>query len=181
MSEESSKEFGASHYKDLPSRTSDSFDDFEIDFDEIEGATDQELKEFFQRLQEGLPLTSSEKLNSIHSKLRDFCKEIAGSTFFKEKVSVADTRFSYFDIVTKVATLEVEGVTSGIRFDDISKVFKANIEFSAQSAAGKRITAAFDYLNRVFPIQSQFLKNRTLIQSFATFTAKFVATGKAKG
>ena len=181
LSEESAKEFGASYYKDLPSRTSDSFDDFEIDFDEIEGATDQELKEFFQRLQEGLPLTSSEKLNSIHSKLRDFCKEIAGSTFFKEKVSVADTRFSYFDIVTKVAALEVEGITSGIRFDDISKVFKANVEFSAQSAAGKRITAAFEYLNKVFPIQNQFLKNRTIIQSFATFTAKFVATGKAKG
>lgn len=181
LSEESANEFGALYYRDLPSRTSDFFDDFEIDFDEIQGATDQELKEFFQRLQEGLPLTSSEKLNSIHSKLRDFCKEIAGSSFFKNKVAVADTRFSYFDIVTKVATLEVEGITSGIRFDDIAKVFKSNAEFSNQSAVGKRITATFDYLDKVFSTQNSYLKNRTIIQSFATFTSRLVSTGKAKG
>jgi hypothetical protein len=181
LSEESSREFGASYYKDLSPRTSDFFDDFEIDFDEIEGATDQELKEFFQRLQEGLPLTSSEKLNSIHSKLRDFCKSLASTNFFKNKVIVADTRFSYFDIATKVTSLEIEGITSGIRFDDISKVFKANSSFSNQSNIGKRLVDIFDYLDKVFPARSPLLKNRTIIQSFATFVAKLVATGKHKG
>lgn len=181
LSDDSAKEFGAIYYKDLPSRTSDLFDDFEIDYDEIVTATDQELKEFFQRLQEGLPLTSSEKLNSIHSKLRDFCKEISATDFFRNKVTVADTRYSYFDIVSKVVTIEIEGITSGIRFDDVSKVFKSNADFSNHSSFGQRVITTFNYLDKVFPERSTFLKNRTIIQSFATFVAKLVATGKSKG
>ncbi|MFD2786322.1 DUF262 domain-containing protein [Hymenobacter rubripertinctus] len=181
LSEESAKKFGDSYYKDLPPRISDNFDDFEIDFDEIQGAEDEELKEFFQRLQEGLPLTSSEKLNSVHSKLRNFCKEISNTSFFKNKVFISDNRFSYFDIATKVVTLEIEGITSGIRYEDIFKVFKANVEFSVQSAVGKRITDTFNYLDKVFPERSPLLKNRTVIQSYATFIAGFISTGKAKG
>jgi hypothetical protein len=73
LSEDTSKEFGGPQYKDLRQRVSDSFDDFEIEYDEIEDASEEELKQFFLRLQQGLPLTSSEKLDAIHSKLRDFC------------------------------------------------------------------------------------------------------------
>src|SRR5712692_3633233 len=64
LSNDSAKEFGGALYQDLPRRITDSFDDFEIEYDVIEGATDEELKEFFQRLQEGMTLTSSEKLNA---------------------------------------------------------------------------------------------------------------------
>src|SRR5262245_23875122 len=59
------------YYRDLPSAVSDAFDDFEIEYDEISDADETEIKSFFQRLQQGLPLTSSEKLNAVHSKLRD--------------------------------------------------------------------------------------------------------------
>ena len=72
LSEKSVKKYGARYYKDLPTKYSDAFDDFEIEYDVIENAEEKDLKEFFQRLQQGLPLTSSEKLNSVHSKLRDF-------------------------------------------------------------------------------------------------------------
>jgi len=77
LTPDSAKQFGGPYYKDLKAKHSDAFDDFEIDYDEVEDATEAELKQFFQRLQEGLPLTSSEKLNSVHSKLRDFCKNLA--------------------------------------------------------------------------------------------------------
>ena len=62
--------FGGRYYRELPDAISDRLDDYEIEYDEITNATDEELKEFFQRLQEGLPLTSSEKLNAVDSKLR---------------------------------------------------------------------------------------------------------------
>ena len=68
---QSAKEFGGAYYEDLPQAVTDLFDDFEIEFDEIEDAKEEDIKRFFQRLQQGLPLTSSEKLNSVHSKLRD--------------------------------------------------------------------------------------------------------------
>lgn len=44
-----------------------------------------------------------------------------------------------------------------------------------------RLLAVFDYLDRVFPERSALLKNRTIVQSFATLTARIVSTGSAKG
>src|SRR5216683_5234633 len=95
LNSESATKFGGSFYQDLPQKVADSFDDFEIEYDVIEGATDEELKEFFQRLQAGLPLTSSEKLNALHSKLRDYCRAISRHSFFKDTVAIPDTRYSH--------------------------------------------------------------------------------------
>lgn len=181
LSETSAQAFGAEYYKDLPITISEAFDDFEIEYDEIENATDEELKEFFQRLQEGLPTTSSEKLNSIHSKFRDYCKRLASHEFFKKKVGFPDTRYAHFDVIAKVATLELEGISSGLRYDDLKKVFDNYASFSPTSAGGKKLKQTFDYLNHVFSERSPLLKNRTIVQSFATIVARILSTGKGAG
>jgi uncharacterized protein with ParB-like and HNH nuclease domain len=113
LSKSSVKEFGAEYYKDLPTKYADAFDDFEIEFDLIEDADEKDLKEFFQRLQQGLPLTSSEKLNSVHSKLRDFCRKLAEHRFFAKKVLASNKRYGHFDIAAKVAAIEIEGPRRG--------------------------------------------------------------------
>jgi Protein of unknown function DUF262 len=95
LNADSTKRFGGPRYQDLPQRVADSFDDFEIEYDVIEDATDEELKDFFQRLQAGLPLNSSEKLNAVHSKLRDYCRTIAKHPFFRDTVAIRDTRYSH--------------------------------------------------------------------------------------
>lgn len=181
LSKQSSEEFGGELYKSLPIGTSEAFDDFKIEYDEIEDATEEELKEFFQRLQAGLPTTSSERLNSVHSKFRDHCKKLASHRFFKAKVAVPNTRYAHFDIVAKVATIELEGVSTGLRYNDIKKVFDSNVAFSPTSAAGKKLKKTFDYLNRVFPEQSALLRNRTIVQAFSTLVARIIDTGKANG
>ncbi len=168
-------------YRDLPRKVSDPFDDFEIEYDVIEGATDEELKEFFQRLQEGMPLTSSEKLNSVHSKLRDFCLSASKHQFFKRTVATPDTRYAHFDIMAKVATIEIEGLDAGLRFDDISKVFLANSSFATASAAAKRIKAALDLLQKAFKSKGSSLRTRTIVQSLITLACKIVATNRSKG
>ena len=181
LSADAATEFGCQYYKDLGVKHSDAFDDFEIEYDEIEQATEEELKQFFQRLQDGLPLTSSEKLNAVHSKLRDFCKSTAKHNFFTESIASADTRFAHFDILTKVAALEVEGIQTGLRFDDLKAVFEAQSNFSATSAVAKRIRDALDLLATAFPKKQPVLRNRSIIQSIITFTCGLVETGQAVG
>lgn len=181
LSDASRALFGGPLYKDLKSRQSDAFDDFEIDYDELEDATEEEQKEFFQRLQEGLPLRSSEKLNAVHSKLRDFCRTVAKDPFFANRISAPDTRFAHFDIVSKVAALEIEGIASGLRFDDLKKVFETQRSFSATSAVAKRITETVVFLGRAFPKHEPALKNRTIVQSVVTLVCKLIETDKAKG
>jgi hypothetical protein len=179
--EESMKTFGGPYYKDLGTKYSDAFDDFEIEFDEIEDATEEEIKQFFQRLQQGLPLSSSEKLNSIHSKLRNFCKSLTKHHFFTTSISIADTRFAHFDIATKVAAIEMEGIDASLRFDELSEIFEAYKNFSSTSAVAKRIKSALDFLSTAFPKKEAILKNRTILQSITTLACRLVETDKYVG
>ncbi len=181
LTKKSADEFGGALYSELPQATQDKFDDFEIQFDVIENAEEKEYKEFFQRVQAGLPLTSSEKLNSVHSNLREFVKKLAKHPFFQSKVALNDKRYAHFDIAAKVAAIEIEGLNAGLRFDDLKATFEDQAGFSSKSQVGKRVQAGLDYLDRVFPSKNQALRNRSVIQSFATLAIKLAAAGKAAG
>jgi len=181
LSPSSAKAFKGRLYKDLPSGVSDGFDDFEIEYDEISDADEEDIKAFFQRLQQGLPLTSSEKLNSVHSKLRDFCRDLAKHSFFKNKVAFADKRYAFFDVAAKVGVIEIEGLDASLRFDDVQATFESQSNFSSRSAVGQRINETLDYLDKAFPAKSRELRNRTVVQSVATVAAVIIATGRGGG
>lgn len=181
LSADSAKRFGGTYYSELPQRTADQIDDFEIEYDVIEDAADRELKDFFQRLQGGLPLTSSEKLNSVHSKLRDYCRATSKHRFLKETVLIRDTRYAHFDIVAKVATIEIEGLGTGLRFNDVRSVFESQSNFSPTSAVGIRIRSALDFLHDAFQDDGSSLRSRTVVQSLITLTCRLVSTGRSEG
>jgi hypothetical protein len=181
LSAQTAKEFGAANYQELSDAASDAFDDYEIDYDVIISATDEEIKEFFQRLQAGLPLTSSEKLNSVHSKLRDYCSRLAKHKFFSDSTTVAGRRHGYFDICSKVLALEIEGLDSGLRFDDVRVIFESNSNFSDSSAVAKRVKSSLDLLHEMFPVKSPALRQRSMIQSVITMTCHLTRAGMADG
>jgi hypothetical protein len=181
LGDESDPRWRGKRYKELSHDASDAFDDFEIEFDIIEASNDEELKEFFQRLQEGMPLTSSEKLNAVHSKLRDFCSAKSKHKFFSETIAIQNTRYAHFDIVAKVAAVEIEGLETGLRFDDIREVFEAQREFASSSAVGKRITKALDVLQEAFRGHGGLLKTRAVVQSLVSLTCRLVSTGRFDG
>ena len=181
LSAATAKEFGGRFYKELPQLVADSIDDFELDYDVIDGATDKELKEFFQRLQAGLPLTSSEKLNAVHGKLRDFARSISRDSFFADTIAITDTRYSHFDIAAKVLSIEIEGLETGLRFEDIKNIFESSSNFSPSSAVAKRVRAALVFLQSAFKGQGTSLRTRTVVQSLITLACKLVQTSRSAG
>lgn len=181
LSPVSAEKFNATLYKDLPDSLQDQFDDYEIEFDEIQNASDEEVKEFFQRLQAGLPLTSSEKLNSMHSNLRDFVAKLSRHPFFKNKVTVSDKRYGHFDIVAKAVAIEIDGLEVGTRFDDLQAVFESQANFSSNSTIGKRLSETVTYLNKAFDVRNPNLRNRTIVQSLITLCARLLASGAFGG
>jgi len=181
LTKQTAAEFGGFRYTELPQSRQDAFDDFEIQFDVIEDAEESDIKEFFQRLQAGLPLTSSEKLNAVHSNLRDFARKLAKYSFFRTKVYLSDTRYAHFDIASKVAAIEIEGLDAGLRYEELKETFESQSSFSARSQVARRLQETFDYLDRVFPAKSTLLRHRTIVQSFATLAARLVTNGKVGG
>ena len=177
LSNDQARHFGGADYESLPETLSDGFDDYELEYDEITDATEEEVKEFFQRLQEGLQLTGSEKLNSVHSKLRDYCAKAAKHSFFAKHTVIANKRYAYFDIIAKVVVLELEDLDAGLRYEEVRKVFKANASFSAQSSAARRVNKALKYLQDNFPRSFKPFKNRTVVQSVVTLVCHLHRAG----
>lgn len=177
LSAESAAAFGGSYYDDLPDAVSDRFDDYEIEYDEITNATDEDVKEYFQRLQAGVALTGSEKLNSVHSSLRDYCARAAKDAFFAKTAVLSNKRYAYFDIIAKVAVIEIEGLDTGLRYKDVHKVFKSNHAFSPQSAAAKRINKTLKALRTIFPEGHKPFRNRTIVQSMITLICHLQSVG----
>lgn len=181
LSEKTATEFGGKTYKALPVEISDHVDDFEIDFDEIQDATVTDLMEFFQRLQSGLELNSSEKLNAIQSKLRAFCRKLSKHTFFTKQVAFNDKRYAHFDVMAKVATLEVEGVGTGLRYADVKQAFESQANFSDQSQVAKRIRCALDFLASAIPENTKNFRNRSVTQSFITLLCHLQRSNALQG
>lgn len=173
LSDDSAKEFGGKTYSELPPDTSDAFDDFEIDFDEIEGGTDEEVMEFFSRLQVGLQLNAAERLNAVPSKLTEFCRGTAKHAFFSEKTKVTRRRYAYFDVVAKSMAIEVEGFDAHLRLDELKKIFLAYGTFSDQSVVAKRMEAALGFLHAAIDDPAQ-LRSRALTQSLINLACRLV-------
>lgn len=175
LSEESKKVYGGPFYKDLMPSVSDKFDDFVSQIEEIEDATDDEIKELFQRLQLGTALNTPEKLNAIESGMRDFLRELSHHDFFKRKVATQDTRYAHFDTCAKVAYLVLKGIQQRMRFAELENMFKEHRSFSPESTFGKQLKALFDSMNRMFPDKTSALRNRASIVSFCYLVAQIPA------
>lgn len=75
----------------------------------------------------------------------------------------------------------MEGIDSGLRFEDIKKIFESQKSFSPTSAVAKRSKGTCDFLANAFPIKEAALKNRTVVQSMVTFGCRLIETGRSTG
>lgn len=96
-------------------------------------------------------------------------------------IVASDKRYGHFDIVAKAAAIEIDGIDVGLRFDDLRAVFEGQANFPANSNVAKRLQATLDFLDKAFDRASHHLRNRTIVQSLITLTARLIASGKADG
>lgn len=171
------KRVGGAKYSELPDDVSDAFDDFEIDIEEIDDASDEELEELFKRLQLGTPLNTAEKINAIQGELRDFCHEMAIKAFFKDKLPLKNTRYSHFEAVAKWAFVEARGIQPQMRYPQLESLLRENRTFSRESDTAKRINGALDFLNVAFPEKCDPIRNRANTLSLCMLAGRVYAQG----
>ena len=159
-------------YSQLPYEMSDEFDDFEIDIEEIEDASDEELEELFKRLQLGTPLNTAEKLNAISGDLRDFCHLMAKKPFFSDKIALRNTRYAHFEILTKLAFIETRGIQSQMRLPQLQSFLEDNKSFSSQSDTAKRLNKSIDFLNSAFPNKYPHIRNKANLLSICMLAVR---------
>ncbi len=173
--------FGGATYRELPDAVSDAFDDFEIDIEEVEDASDGELEELFLRLQLATPLNTPERLNAVGGQLRDFCKWVADEGFFANKIALKDTRFTHLDIAIKWVYIEARGIQPQMRFLQLEGLLRENRTFSLDSDLAKRITSSLRYLDEAFPEPCDKLRNRANVLSVCMLASRVVAQQVQRG
>lgn len=181
LNPDTAKIYGGAKYSELNIEVSDNFDDFEIDIEEIQNATDEDLEELFRRLQLGTPLNTAEKINAIQGELRDFCHEMADKPFFKEKLPLKNTRYSHFEAVAKWAFIEARGIQPQMRYPQLESLLRDNRTFSRESDTAKRIGGAVDFLNTAFPDKCTVVRNRANTLSLCMLAGRINALGLTTG
>jgi hypothetical protein len=175
LDKSTAKKFGGKTYRELNEDFSDAFDDFEADIEEIEDATDEELRTLFLRLQLGTPLNTAEKLNAIGGEMCDFCQRISKQSFFTEKIPLKDTRFAHFAITTQWMFVEARGVQPQMRFRQLQAFLNENQQFSDKSETAIRVKAALKYMHQTFPKSCDKLRNKANVLSVCMLAARVVA------
>lgn len=180
LTDAGAKAFGGRTYSDLEDDVSDHFDDFEVEIEEIEDASDDDLEELFRRLQLGTPLNTAEKLNAVMGEYRDFCHECTKKDFLAEKLPVKNTRFSHFEIVARWGFIESRGIQPQMRLKQLEQFFRDNKQFSSRSDVGKTIDSSLRFLNQAFTIAPSFIGNRANTLSVCMLAARVVKAGLGK-
>lgn len=178
LSSETSKNFGgAKTYKELEDDVSDGFDDFRVEFDEIVDASDDEIREFFKRLQAGLTLNGPERLNAVPGNLTEYVRMLADHPFFAETVPFKNRRYSHFDVAAKFAAIEVEGLDVGQRIGELEELFLSQKSFSKTSQTAKQLKSAMDFLSKSLGKDYAGLRLRSVTQSVLTLVAALQRSG----
>jgi len=171
LSLETAKAVSGSKYSELSLSVQEKFDDFVIDIEEIEDATEEELRELFARLQLGVALNTAEKLNAVSGGMTAFCKKLIKQPFFKEKIALKNTRYSHFEIAVRWMLIEARGIPTRTRFAELESFLNENRSFSEQSSTATRVLAALKYLNQAFPERASFIKNKASTLSVCMLAA----------
>jgi hypothetical protein len=177
LDEDQSIEYKASKYSELDDDLSDKFDDFEVEIEEIEDATEEELEELFKRLQLGTPLNTAEKINAIMGELRNFCHDVSAMPFFNDKISLKNTRYSHFEIIAKWAFIEARGIHPQMRIPHLEDFLKSNRTFSRKIDTAIRIMGALNFLNDAFPEKCSLIRNRANVLSLCMLATRIFDQG----
>ena len=164
LSKKYSGEMGGLFYEDLPNKTKDNFDDFEIVVFEMSNASDDEIREMFDRLQRGMPLTAGEKLNAKSGKVHTFISNLTQSPFFSEIVNVRNYRGAYYQICSQILSLEMFGIKD-VKFKVLEDLHNEHKDFDENSKEAIQVKKIINFLVRAFETKTPELHTRAGIVS----------------
>lgn len=168
-------------FGDLPARLAKKIMAFVLEVDEISEAERGEKTEYFQRLQQGMPLAAREKLNAVPSGIADYARNLTEHPFFQQRVDFKDTRSAYFDVTSKAVAIAIDGLTTSMRFKNMLALFERQSGFSPASRIARNLDATLDFLERAFPEKNEALRDRSFVQSVLTLASQLVAGGQSDG
>ena len=147
------------YYKDLSPKMKKKFTMYQIDVVTVyDSQDDEEIREMFLRLQNGVTLKAQEKRNAMVSKMRDFVIDCSKHKFFSEKVGFKDLRFAHQAVAAQMILLELTKGPTDIRNKNLNDMYKEQKNFDKNNSDSKKVIKTLDYLNNIFKEYTPDLK-----------------------
>lgn len=142
-------------YSDLSTDTQDEIGLFQLTVQEVQDATEEEIRDLFRRLQEGVSLTPAEKRHALLGSMRDFISNLAGETESSTPhpvfplTRIPSTRYKWEDLAAHVVRLELAGGPADVKAADLLGMYQAQESFDQDGAIARRIGKALRFMARV--------------------------------
>jgi hypothetical protein len=154
-------------YDDLSDEQKDRFGERKLAIVKLRNAGEEEVRELFLRLQEGVALTPPEKRNAKLGDLRDFVAEVAGSEedFDPHRVLTrtrySATRYRWDDLVAIVTCLEIAGGPIDVGAVSLRNLYdKYEALDPPARAATVRVKKVLKYMDKVLEEDTPEMKTK---------------------
>jgi len=151
-------DFGGFRYHQLPEEIQEKFDDYQLDFTVLEDCSDEEVREMFLRLQQGVRLNTAEELRAVSGDMNDFVESLVSSRFFEKTACFTKSRGSNRHVAAQIAKLALVGVGDA-RKADLMKFYTDNREWTPNSNANQ-LKTVMNWLHGVFGETHPVFRNR---------------------
>ena len=164
-------ELGGKYFQDLPGNLKDRIEDYELMVFEISNASDEEIREMFDRLQRGMTLTAGEKLKAKTGAIPTFITQLTSSPFFTKIINVKDYRSSYYQMCAQITGLELNGIKD-VKFKNLEELHKN--DFNPESEKAQQIKKTINFLSRISDDKVPELHSRAEVVSLYLLTSELM-------
>lgn len=142
-------------YSGLSPSTQDDIGLFQLTVQEIQDESEEEIRDLFRRLQEGVSLSPAEKRHAMMGNLRDFIAELAGEVEGATPHSVfpltrlSSNRYKWEDLAAHVVRLEQAGGAANVKAADLYALYESNQGFDMNGKIASKVNKVLNYMARV--------------------------------
>ena len=154
-------------YGDLSNEQKDRFQERKLAIVRLRNADEQEVRELFLRLQEGVSLNPAERRNAKLGALRDFVAEVAGSEQDSDphrvftRTRCSSSRYGWDDLVAIVTCLEIAGGPTDVGAVSLRHLYDAHEALDGPArAATTRVKKVLNYMDKVLEEDTPEMKTK---------------------
>ncbi len=158
-----SSDLAGKKFTELPVDERMEVDNYLLDIEVIRGATEEQIRDMFKRLQLGKALTSGERLKAAYGDMHDFVATVIQHPLFG-RVGFKNSRDEYFRVAAQLVRLSMEKRICDVEYLNLETMFDDNKLWpTAQRVAFQsRIQNDLDGLERILGLVDTLHPNRAL-------------------
>lgn len=183
LSSEYSGEHEGKTYSKLPPIIQCRTDDYKFHVEVLSDAKDDEVFDFFKRLQRGTSLNFGENLYGTPGKMNEFIKSrLTTKKFFEEKIALPKTRYSHYAVCTQLCLLSIKGAKEDLKIKNIKRFLGEYANFNDKNPEAEKILSVINYLEKAFPEnRDSTLRNRANVISIFYLVSDLSGRGDISG